>query len=171
LFVFPSALYPGVVAGTSRYIQAAVLMISLVGSAACARSAQAAEPDLRTSLGAIRTAFLEGDAPAILRQFPGGTRVYVSIPGFESGAFLGPGPLRALVNRLFHETRTVFFEFDALGPEGFLSRAPTESRFVKARWSYHLKDSALTQTEELYLTLRRSSEDGEWRVVQLRTSR
>jgi hypothetical protein len=145
-------------------VQLACALAIMAGVASTA----AAQP-LNVRLGAIRSAFVKNDPDALARQFPTKDRVFVSLPRFEAGAFLGPGPLRALLNRIAREARTVEFVF--VDPERASAAASENSVYLKAEWTYRPADGDASRTEELYLSLRRQPEDGEWRVVELKASR
>jgi ketosteroid isomerase-like protein len=131
--------------------------------------ALAAQP-VAPRLDAIRAAFLRNDASALAQQFPAKDRVYVALPRFETGAFLGPGPLRALLGRLTRETRTTDFTF--IEPERAIAAAASgDVVFLKAHWTYRTSDSQAARSDEIYLSVRRQPEDGEWRIVELKASR
>ena len=134
----------------------------VVGSAASAQSVE-------VRLNAIRTAFVKNDAQALSRQFPSKDRVFVALPRLEAGAFLGPGPLRALLDRLTRETRTVDFAF--VEPERAIAAATGDMLYLKALWTYRTPEADTPRADELYLSLRRQPEDGEWRIVEIKVAR
>jgi hypothetical protein len=143
--------------------------------------------DLDATLDSIRRAFRAEDAATLLRQFSAGRPVYISIPRFEKGRFFGPGPLHALLDRVIADTETVTFDFTSTGEPAltmrrngdFASRSlrvPLEPPratgqrqvYVKARWTFVETASELRRTLNVYLAIQRQSDDGDWRIVELK---
>ena len=146
--------------GMRRVMGAAVLALVMTASL------EAGPAGLDARLTEIRHAICGGDVPVLARQFWDGGPVYVSMPSFQRGAFLGPGPLRALLERIVRETSCKAFRFAPADP-----RAPDtgDDAYVKAKWTYVDRRSTDARTQELNLSLRRRP-DGEWRIVQIRTT-
>jgi hypothetical protein len=147
----------------------------------------AQRPDLDGALDSIRRAFLGDEAAVIQQHFSADRPIYVSIPRFEKGRFLGPGPLRALLDRVVADTNTVTFEFtrpddpplSSRRDTGFASRSlqmPTEPRrtsdqrhvYVKGRWTYVEAASGERRAVNLYLAMQRQPNRGDWRIVELK---
>lgn len=147
---FPRPLYAGVI----------LMAVAIVVPTA------AADPSLDARLATIRAAFLGNDSEALARQFPRRDRVYVAIRGFERVALLGPGPVRALVKQLTSETRSIAFEFL---DDGRTSARDGGVAYRKARWTYLDGRTGALNSDDLFFSLRRDPEDGEWRIVALKT--
>ncbi|MBI2834791.1 MAG: hypothetical protein HYX76_10250 [Acidobacteria bacterium] len=128
-----------------------------------------AEGPLDRRLAAIRVAFLKNDASLLAEQFPARDKVYLALPDFGVRSFLGPGPLRALLERLAAETSTTAFVFDATD-QGRPTQA-SDSVWIKARWTYRDLSTGSVRLDELHFSIRRNPEDGEWRIAELRASR
>jgi hypothetical protein len=143
--------------------------------------------DLDATLDSIRRAFRSENAATIQRQFSAGRPVYIAIPRFEKGRFLGPGPLQALLDRVVADTETVTFDLASTGEPAltmrrngdFASRSlqvpiePPRSTgqrqvYVKARWTFVETASGLRRTLNVYLAIQRQSDHGIWRIVELK---
>ena len=126
-------------------------------------------PDtLPTALGAIQAAFLSNDASRLARWFPRRGPVFVSVPPLESGTLLGPGPLKAFLDRLVRERVSVSLELPTVLPDAEERQAA--STFVKVKWTHRPPASATLQVDYLHLALRYAVDDDEWRIVEIKTS-
>jgi hypothetical protein len=133
-----------------------------------AATAAAADAALPSALTGIQAAFLSNDASRLARWFPRRGPVYVSVPPLESGTFLAPGPLKAFLDRLVSERVCVALELPAVLP--YVEERQTGSTFVKVKWTHRPPASGTLQVDYLHLALRYAQDDGEWRIVEIKTS-
>jgi hypothetical protein len=169
----------------SRLIRSAALVTGAVSVIVCApfaasskavagtgtATATAASPGATTlpsALSAIQAAFLSNDASRLARCFPRRGPVYVSVPPLESGTFLAPGPLKAFLDRLVRERVSVSLDLPSVMPE--VDERQTGSTFVKVKWTHRPPASGTLQVDYLHLALRFAQDDGEWRIVEIKTS-
>ncbi len=125
-------------------------------------------PTLPSALTGIQAAFLSNDASRLARWFPRRGPVYVSVPPLETGTFLAPGPLKAFLDRLVRERVCVSLELPAVLPD--VEERQTGSTFVKVKWTHRPPASGTLQVDYLHLALRYAQDDGEWRIVEIKTS-
>jgi hypothetical protein len=123
---------------------------------------------LPSALTAIQAAFLSNDASRLARWFPRRGQVFVSVPPLETGTFLAPGPLKAFLDRLVRERVCVSLELPAVLPD--VEERPAGSAFVKVKWTHRPPASDTLQVDYLHLALRYAADDGEWRIVEIKTS-
>jgi hypothetical protein len=123
---------------------------------------------LPSALTGIQSAFLSNDATQLARWFPRRGPVYVSVPPLESGTFLAPGPLKAFLDRLVRERVCVSLDLPAVLPT--VEERQTGSTFVKVKWTHRPPASGTLQVDYLHLALRYAQDDGEWRIVEIKTS-
>lgn len=123
---------------------------------------------LPSSLTGIQAAFLSNDASRLARWFPRRGPVYVSVPPLESGTFLAPGPLKAFLDRLVRERVCVSLDLPTVLPD--TEERQTGSTFVKVKWTHRPPASGTLQVDYLHLALRYAQDDGEWRIVEIKTS-
>jgi hypothetical protein len=116
----------------------------------------------------IRMGLLAGDAALLARQFPAADRVYVALPPFEPGAFLGPGPLRSLLSRLVRDVETLTLDYESPPAAG---EPGGRALFVKARWVYRERASRARRETHLHMALARAADERTWSVVELRIPR
>ena len=123
---------------------------------------------LPSALTGIQAAFLSNDASRLAQWFPRRGPVYVSVPPLETGTFLAPGPLKAFLDRLVRERVCVSLELPAVLP--YVEERQTGSTFVKVKWTHRPPASGTLQVDYLHLALRYAQDDGEWRIVEIKTS-
>jgi hypothetical protein len=123
---------------------------------------------LPTALTSIQAAFLSNDASRLARWFPRRGQVFVSVPPLETGTFLAPGPLKAFLDRLVRERVSVSLELPAVLPD--VEERQSGSAFVKVKWTHRPPASGTLHVDYLHLALRYAVEDGEWRIVEIKTS-
>jgi hypothetical protein len=128
----------------------------------------AAAATLPSALNGIQAAFLSNDAARLASWFPRRGPVYVSVPPLESGTFLAPGPLKAFLDRLVRERVCVSLDLPAVLPN--VEERQTGSTFVKVKWTHRPPASGTLQVDYLHLALRYAQDDGEWRIVEIKTS-
>jgi hypothetical protein len=124
--------------------------------------------NLPSALTGIQAAFLSNDASQLARWFPRRGPVYVSVPPLETGTFLAPGPLKAFLDRLVRERVCVSLDLPAVLP--YVEERQTGSTFVKVKWTHRPPASGTLQVDYLHLALRYAQDDGEWRIVEIKTS-
>jgi hypothetical protein len=139
-----------------------------VRAAPATAPASAPAATLPSALTAIQAAFLSNDASRLARWFPRRGPVFVSVPPLESGTFLAPGPLKAFLDRLVRERVSVSLELPAVLPD--VEERQTGSTFVKVKWTHRPPASDTLQVDYLHLALRYAADDGEWRIVEIKTS-
>lgn len=122
---------------------------------------------VESRLAEVRAAFLTNDPDQLALHFPASGRVLVTLTDLDVGDWFGPGPVRALLRRLTEETPCLAFDYV---PEPTSLTPSRNSRMVyaKARWTYRESASGAVRFQDVYLSLQRSPEDGEWRIVELR---
>lgn len=123
---------------------------------------------LPSALTGIQAAFLSNDASRLQQWFPRRGPVYVSVPPLETGTFLAPGPLKAFLDRLVRERVCVSLDLPAVLP--YVEERQTGSTFVKVKWTHRPPASGTLQVDYLHLALRYAQDDGEWRIVEIKTS-
>jgi hypothetical protein len=123
---------------------------------------------LPSALTGIQAAFLSNDASRLAQWFPRRGPVYVSVPPLESGTFLAPGPLKAFLDRLVRERVCVGLDLPTVLPD--VEERQTGSTFVKVKWTHRPPASGTLQVDYLHLALRYAQDDGEWRIVEIKTS-
>jgi hypothetical protein len=141
---------------------------ALCVGAAAAQGVRPADRALLARLADVKRAFVEADASRLAAQFPPRTRISVALPGAEPvpSAMVGPGQLRAMLARAMRDARTMRFEIAPRDIDVVDGATPTA--YARARWTYELRGSGATRATDLYLSLVRSAEDGEWRIVQMK---
>jgi len=126
----------------------------------------AASSPLAGSVREIRAAVLSHDAGRLVRCFEAGQPVFVQVSPLGRGAFLGPGPLDALVRRLLAERVSLSFEVPDV-PDA----PPAGGRaFVTAVWTYRSSGSGTLHVDHLQLVLSHALEHAEWLIVEMKTS-
>jgi hypothetical protein len=133
-----------------------------------ASPAALAAATLPSALTGIQAAFLSNDASRLARWFPRRGPVYVSVPPLETGTFLAPGPLKAFLDRLVRERLCVSLDLPDVLPN--VDERQSGSTFVKVKWTHRPPASGTLQVDYLYLALRYAQDDGEWRIVEIKTS-
>lgn len=123
---------------------------------------------LPSALTGIQSAFLSNDASRLAQWFPRRGPVYVSVPPLETGTFLAPGPLKAFLDRLVRERVCVSLDLPTVLPD--VEERQTGSTFVKVKWTHRPPASGTLQVDYLHLALRYAQDDGEWRIVEIKTS-
>jgi hypothetical protein len=123
---------------------------------------------LPSALTQIQQAFLSNDPSRLVRLFPRRGPVFVSMPPWQPGTFLSPGPLKAFLDRLVHERMSVRFELPASLPEAVDGQ--TASTFVKVKWTHRPAASATLIVDYLHLALQYAAEDAEWQIVEIKSS-
>jgi hypothetical protein len=148
-----------------RHPEASARNNSVIAARLTAGTAAATLP---SALSGIQSAFLSNDASRLARWFPRRGPVYVSVPPLETGTFLAPGPLKAFLDRLVRERVCVALELPAVLPD--VEERQTGSTFVKVKWTHRPPASGTLQVDYLHLALRYAQDDGEWRIVEIKTS-
>jgi hypothetical protein len=121
---------------------------------------------LAAPVDAIRSAVLARDAPGLLRCFDRRQPVFVLVSPLNRGAFLGPGPLDALITRLIDERISLSFEAPNL-PD---VPADASRVFVTAVWTYRTSASSTLQVDHVHLVLSHTAERARWLIVEIKAS-
>jgi hypothetical protein len=119
---------------------------------------------LHSRLERIESAFRTGDAGSLRGSFSGSGKVRVDLKGLTPGrGSYGPGQLQVIFAAIFDEYRTREFRF---GRDDVQVSTPGTA-FAKGRWVRRSQRGS-QDTETLCFTLR--EEDGDWRVLEIRSS-
>lgn len=150
------------------HVSAAVLLLFLFPGDS--RGFLAPEPSLDAGLSAglrrIETAFRNGDANSLRLSFSTAGKVRVDLRSLTDGqALYGPGQLEVIFGNIFGEFRTREF---SLGDKDVTVSLPGTA-FARGRWVRSGRPGGPEVTENLTFTLRRES--GEWRILEIRSSR
>jgi hypothetical protein len=154
-----------------------VLLAALSAAGAFARDVRAVSrgvelpPELDSRLVRIETALRQGDASSLRLSFSKTGKVRVEIRDLSDGRpSYGAGQLHAIFDRIFETCQTRDFVFDR---DDVKVSAPGTA-FARARWLRNCSRSRGPAgpgetVEPLTFTLQ--DEDGDWRIVEIRSSR
>jgi hypothetical protein len=121
---------------------------------------------LWTRLRRLESAFRQGDATALRLASPGSGKVRIDLPPWTEGpASFGPGQIQGVFAQVFSERRTRAFSF----PKEDVSVSPEGTAFARARWVWCGEGGDQRTSEVLVFSLR--SEDGDWRLQEIRRAR
>jgi hypothetical protein len=143
----------------------------LLGLGAARADARGQDFDLNddalwTRLRRLENAFRQGDATALRLASPGAGKVRIDLPPWTEGpASFGPGQVQGVFAQVFSERRTRAFSF----PKEDLSVSPEGTAFARARWVWCPGGGDQPTSETLFFSLR--SEDGDWRLQEIRRAR
>jgi hypothetical protein len=126
----------------------------------------AAEDALKSRLRRIEAAFRQGDAMALRSCFSEKAKVRVELRDLSEGQGLyGAGQLQVIFSRIFEGRRTRSMAF----PRGDVKVPAPGTAFARGVWVHLGSRSADERTDTLMLTLH--SEEGDWRIVEMRSAR
>jgi hypothetical protein len=121
---------------------------------------------LWTRLRRLESAFRQGDATALRQASPGTGKVRIDLPPWTEGpASFGPGQIQGVFAQVFSERRTHAFSF----LKEDVSVSPEGTAFARARWVWCAGPGDQRVSETLVFSLR--SEDGDWRLQEIRRAR
>jgi hypothetical protein len=144
-----------------------VVVRALLAALCCAPGAAPAAADgasLAVRLHRIESAFREGDAPSLRRSFTRG-RVRLDLRDLTDGpGAYGPGQLQAMFGRIFEQGPTREFTFR----DGEVTRASPDTAFARGRW-VRGRPGGADCVDNLTFTLH--EESGDWRILEIRSSR
>lgn len=124
------------------------------------------DPVLWSRLQRIEAAFRQGDAGSLRLSFSGAGKVRVDLKGLTDGqASYGLGQLQVVFAQIFEEFRTRDFAFEK--DEVKVSRPGTA--FARGRWVRRSQAGGPETVDNLTFTLR--EESGDWRILEIRSSR
>lgn len=140
----------------------------MAATLALALGAPAEEPDrnLMARLRRIEAAFCQGDATSLRASFSGTTKVWLDLREVTDvqGSF-GPGQLQVIFGQVFAAFGTAEFAF----PLQQVTLPSKETAFARGRWVRLSRPGGARAVETLTFTLR--VEDGDWRILEIRSSR
>jgi len=148
-----------------------VVFRALVASAALAATAgiaraQADDEALWSRLHSIETAFVQGDASSLRSSFSSSGKLRVDLKDLADGqASYAPGQLQVIFGRIFQEQKTRVMVFD----RSDLTVSPSGTAFARGRWVRRPQPGGGETVERLTFTLR--EERGDWRILEIRSSR
>jgi hypothetical protein len=131
-------------------------------------SAGPADPEraLQVRLARIETAFKTGDAVSLRSSFSDSGKVRVDLKDLPDGlGSYGPGQLQVIFGHIFDECRTQEFAFQ--DNDGRNPRSATT--FARGRWVRRNQPRGQERVDTLTFTLRQES--GDWRILEIRSSR
>ncbi len=144
-------------AARHRATLALALVLAAPARTACA---DALGERLERLAGALRA----GDADALADAATRGGRVRLDLRGIaDARGSYSAGQLRAVLRRVFASLRTRAFRFDSDARE-----ADEATVFARGAWRVAAQEGGAETRQTLTFVLRR--EDGDWRIVELRSS-
>jgi len=121
---------------------------------------------LWTRLRRIQSDFRSGDAPSLRTSFSSTTRLRVDLEGFtDRRASYAPGQLQVIFGEIFEEHRTREMNFE----RNDVTLSPGGTAFARGRWVRRPKHGGAETVDSLTFTLR--EEGGDWRILEIRSSR
>lgn len=146
-----------------RVVPFAVAATLVLGHVAPAETPDA---DLMARLRRIEAAFRQGDAPSLRTSFSSTTKVRLDLREVAEvqGSF-GPGQLQVIFGQVFEASGTSEFAF----PLQQVTLPSKETAFARGRWVLRSRPGGAQTVETLTFTLR--EEDGDWRILEIRSSR
>ncbi len=148
--------------------QSPALAVALLLAAPAVGGADVDGPDqgLEVRLRRIESAFREGSAVSLRPSFSSSAKVRVDLRDLPDGqGSYGAGQLQVIFDRLFEQFRTQDFAF---GTDDV--RMPTHgTAFARGRWVRVGQPRGPETVDTLTFTLR--EESGDWRILEIRSSR
>jgi len=114
----------------------------------------------------VESAFREGDATALRPSFATSGKVRVELKDFTGGpGWYASGQLQILFSRVFQDyaTRELMFRTDDV------TESTPGTAFARGRWVRRPRRGGDDISQTVVLTLR--EEKGDWRILEIRTSR
>lgn len=141
-----------------------VLLASLAPSVRDAH-AESVPPALLARLERIESAFRQGDAGSLRPSFPATGKMRIDLEGLTDGQeSYGAGQLQVIFGQIFSEFRTR----DFLIPRDDVRVSNQGTAFARGRWVRTSREGE-ERTETLTFTLR--ADGGDWRILEIRSSR
>lgn len=126
----------------------------------------AAGDALQGRLRRVEAAFRQGDAVVLRACFSDRAKVRVELPDVTEGQGLyGSGQLQVIFARVFEQRRTRSLSF----PRSEIKVSAPGTAFARAVWVHVGTRSAEERTDSLMLTLH--AEEGDWRIIEMRSAR
>ena len=145
-----------------RTLVACNALAAMTGSA----GAQAADEALWARLHSIESAFVQGDASSLRSSFSSTGKLRVDLKDLSDGqASYAPGQLQVIFGQIFQEQKTREMVFD----RSDLTRSPSGTAFARGRWVRRPQHGGGETVDRLTFTLR--EERGDWRILEIRSSR
>jgi len=149
---------------TCRFHVAACVLAAAATPTPLAWATSGEAAALRARLEAIEAALRRGDAEALRAAATRDGRVRVDLRGLpDAQGSYGSGQLQVVLGRVFEAFETRSFAFDDEAREG---RPPTV--FARGAWVRRPRDGGTEVRDTLTFALR--LEQGDWRIVEIRSS-
>lgn len=148
-----------------------LLLVGCVGLAALSYRpvhAEAVEGDgaLFWRLQQIESAVRAADAGGLRGSFAGSGKVRADLRDFTSGhAWYGPGQLQVIFGQIFEEFETRDFAFR----KGDVTLSSPSTAFARGRWVRRNRHGGPDVVDTLTVTLH--ADRGDWRILEIRSSR
>jgi hypothetical protein len=121
---------------------------------------------LSSRLRRVEAAFRQGDAVALRGCFSDKAKVRVELGDLNEGRGLyGAGQLQVIFARIFEQRRTRSMGF----PRADVKVPAPGTAFARGLWVHLGTRNADERTDALMLTLH--SEQGDWRIIEMRSAR
>jgi len=141
-------------------------MAWLAVSPALPAGGASADEALRNRLRRVEAAFRQGDALALRGCFSDKAKVRVELGDLSEGQGLyGAGQLQVIFGRIFEKRRTRSMSF----PRADVKVPAVGTAFARGVWVHLGSRSADERTDSLMLTLH--ADDGDWRIIEMRSAR
>lgn len=121
---------------------------------------------LWSRLRRIQSDFVSGDANSLRTSFSSTARLRVDLKGFtDRRAAYAPGQLQVIFGEIFQEHRTREMAFEKKD----VTLSPGGTAFARGRWVRRPQLGGVETVDSLTFTLR--EESGDWRILEIRSSR
>jgi hypothetical protein len=144
----------------------AVVLLAHANPAAPRAATERAGATLASRLQEIESAVRKGDAGGLRASFVTSGKVRADLKDFTSGqTWYGPGQLQVIFGQIFDEYQTREFAF----PNSELTLSSPGTAFARGRWvrCSHRGGPEIVAT----LTVTLQAERGDWRILEIRSSR
>ncbi len=149
-----------------KIVSRTLVACSALAATAGTAHAQAEDEALWSRLHSIETAFVQGSASSLRSSFSSTCKLRVDLKDLADGqASYAPGQLQVIFGQIFQEQKTREMVFD----RSELTRSPSGTAFARGRWVRRPLHGGGETTDRLTFTLR--EERGDWRILEIRSSR
>jgi hypothetical protein len=146
-------------------LRGAAIVVLLATARAVAGPGDASEA-LWTRLRRIESDFQSGNADSLRASFSSTARLRVDLKGFtDRRASYAPGQLQVIFGEIFQEQRTREMAFD----RNDVTLSSSGTAFARGRWVRRPRHGGAETVDSLTFTLR--EEGGDWRILEIRSSR
>ena len=139
---------------------------AVLAAAAGTLRAQDGSEALWSRLRRIERAFVQGDANSLRLSFSTTGKLRIDLKDLTDGqTSFAPGQLQVIFGQIFQEHRTREMVFD----RDDVTLSSSGTAFVRGRWVRRPQHGGAETVERLTFTLR--EESGDWRILEIRSSR